>query len=66
MSQYRQIKLSTKYTHVFECLVMVVCGLFEEICWLTTLSNMIVFARKKFGQKCFSKIGMTIRNPKKI
>jgi len=30
-----------RYTHVFECMVTVVSGLFVEICLLCTLSNMI-------------------------
>jgi len=40
-------------------------GLFVKNYWLFTPSNIIVLWRKYFSEKCFSKSGMTMRNPKK-
>ena len=53
-----------KHAHSNVCCVTVICGLFVEICWLFMLFKMIVLLRKHFSQQCFSKSGMTIRNPK--
>jgi len=55
-SQNRRIKLWTKYTHMFDCMVMVVSCLFVEI-WLSFIpSPTWVLWRKLFIQKCFRKM----------
>jgi len=47
---------------IVHCCFQILYGLFVEICWMFTLSNIIVLWKKCFSQKCFSNSGMTIRN----
>jgi len=59
-----KLNFQTKYTYMFGCLVVIVCGLFVEIYFLFTLSDTIVLWRKYVSERFFFEIWNNNEKPK--